>query len=177
MSTKTFLLLYSLTSKRHPVFGFQVEPRGVVQALVHFAYSYFEDKLPEDFQPLKKVSVPLENYWGGDCAAYLSFDFEGTESAGKSLPKWREKIYVTPDKSEVVVETARDYLVPFLEPLIERGRKHMRDQDELEENEFSLTGIYFDGRFDTATQTLNYDLEYNYLFAMTVDQDETVVLC
>ena len=85
MSTKTFLLLYSLTSKRHPVFGFQVEPRGVVQALVHFAYSYFEDKLPEDFQPLKKVSVPLENYWGGDCAAYLSFDFEGTESARRSV--------------------------------------------------------------------------------------------
>ena len=145
-------------------------------SLVHVAYSYFDDKLPEDFQPLKKVSVPLENYWGGDCAAYLSFDFDRTESAGKSPPQWRKKIYVTPDKNEAVVETARDYLVPFLEPMVERGKVHMLDQGKLQENEFSLTGIHFDGRFDTATQTLNYDFEYSYLFAMTVDRDETVIL-
>ena len=52
----------------------------------------------------------------------------------------------------------------------------MRDQDKLKENEFSLTGIRFDGRFDTATQTLNYDFEYTYLFAKTVERNETVIL-
>ena len=145
-------------------------------SLVHVAYGYCDEKLPKRFQPQTGVTAPLENYWGGDCAAYLCFRFDKTAAADDSSPAWRKEIYVTPNKSEAVIETARDYLVPFLTPIIAQAKEHMRDRSELAVDDFCLTGIDFDGRFDTANQILNYDLRHSYEFAITVDQSETVVL-
>ena len=145
-------------------------------SLIHVAYAYYDEKLPENLRPQENVSVALENYWGGDCAAYLEFEFANLKPGDTSTPAWRKRIHVTPKKDEAQLETARDYLVPFLTPLIEAGKAHRRDRSELAIDDFGLTGFYFDGRFDTASQTLNYDFDYRYEFAIEVDQDETVVL-
>jgi len=140
-------------------------------SMLHVAYSYFDEKLPESLQPTEQVVISLEDYTGPNCNASVEVEY-----SQPGCERWSEFIYFNPKLEAPHAENIRASLEKIVPPMYEAGEKYFRNREELGYEEFLIKGFYMDSNVNTKKQTLTYDLTYNYEVAIEVSKEETVEL-
>jgi hypothetical protein len=162
--------------------GFRAQENAIVlsYSMTHVAYDYHDNKLPAELLDMKQSSVEVKDIAGFDCSVSIEYSYEESDpnnsKANSDGSDWSKKVYFHPKPYDYQQDQITESLREPVARIIEIGRRYYSANAEPVLGVCQIKGFYIDGKFDSSSNQIVYDVVFKYEYGLEVERNSTVVL-